>query len=83
MNMKSNPYVFYDSGLGHSVDWSAYIGEICPLLTGHNKPATKDEIAVLVSKKQRECNFFGAMRALRDSGESCEARSMFYQFFGK
>lgn len=77
----SNPYSFRGAA-GHLVDWSNLIGEVAPLVTGHNRPVTKEELAVICARKSRECDLARALRACKEAGETHEAQMLFTQIIG-
>lgn len=77
-----NPYSFVGMQ-GRVVDWSPYIGCVCRNITGHDDEITKDELAVLVAKKSRECDLARAIQACRNAGESAEVRLLVAQMLGK
>ena len=64
----SNPYSF--TGInGGLVDWSTLVGQVLPVLSGHRNPVTKDELAVICARMDREYALRRALVAMKNAGE--------------
>ena len=72
----------FTNEVGREIDWSAFIGQVVPVVSGHEQPITKDEMVVIVARKQREMNLWRAIKAMKSAGESDEARNLIRQTLG-
>lgn len=78
----SNPVFSFVGMQGQIIDWSGFVGEVCRAISGHDKPITREELAVLVGKKQRENTLARALMACKGAGESTEAKAIVRQILG-
>lgn len=78
---ETNPYGFIDQ-FGTRIDWAGFIGEVAPFISGHNKPITKEELAVICASKQRQNNLVRSIRCMKYAGESEQARALWIDIMG-
>jgi hypothetical protein len=75
--MNGNIYSF-ENEHGKTIDWSGFVGYVVTAISGHEQMITKEELAVIVGRKARECQLVRVLRSMRAAGEQQEARKIFF-----
>jgi hypothetical protein len=73
--MKTTPFSFINCD-NRIVDLSPWIGSAAPSITGHDKPVTREELAVVCSQQSRRCALIRALNAMNNAGEKNELRDI-------